>query len=87
MYFNAYNHRLFIEGAWRKDESHMIDIYMPDPRGELTPCCCDNCGEVTLARDLLPVQGAELDAGAEVPAGRCPVEDCGALCYIIKEEI
>jgi len=48
---------------------------------------CDNCGTVWPDGKLKPIQDAQerLYPGLETPAGECPSEDCGALCYVYKE--
>ena len=48
---------------------------------------CDNCGDLTTADDLLPLDeapdlSARLDVGGVVPAGECL--KCGAFSYIKK---
>lgn len=46
---------------------------------------CDNCGSVTEADDLVPLDevpdlGERLEPGSVVPAGEC--RECGALAYL-----
>lgn len=47
---------------------------------------CANCDTVYPFDSLNPIQSfhERVEAGGEVPAGECPDDDCGALCYPTK---
>jgi hypothetical protein len=49
---------------------------------------CDSCGKVYPFEALNWIQGygERVSAGNEVPAGECPDDDCGALCYPVPVE-
>lgn len=51
---------------------------------EHTHATCGNCGERWKIELLDPISDLEqrLEPGGEVPAGQCPDETCGALCYV-----
>lgn len=48
---------------------------------------CNNCGTTWTANELRDIANPEqrIEAGCEVPAGECPDEACGALCYLVKK--
>lgn len=47
---------------------------------------CDNCENIFRDEQLSSIEDFHIrvEPGNEVPSGECP--DCGALCYIIREE-
>jgi hypothetical protein len=49
---------------------------------------CDDCSTIYPFASLNPMQSfaERVSAGGVVPAGECPDEDCGALCYPVKIE-
>lgn len=55
-----------------------------DEPEDTDPCVCGNCGETHEWQNLIEVDEAELTPGDASPAGRCPEDGCGALCYIDK---
>ena len=42
---------------------------------------CSNCGQTSTYEELDDIEECILTPGDPSPAGRCPNEDCGALCY------
>lgn len=50
-------------------------------------CSCGNCDWTGPASALDMISDIEqrIDAGDTVPAGQCPVEDCGALAYLVED--
>lgn len=57
-----------------------------DTVDDTTPCLCDGCGKTWMYGVLEPISDAEerLHPGQEVPAGDCPDNDCGSLCFVVK---
>jgi len=49
-------------------------------------CRCDNCGTEYRADELEMISDIQerINPGCEVPAGQCPDEECGALCYLAE---
>lgn len=52
-----------------------------DPK-EGALCRCYHCGWTGTPEHVAEIEGADLTPGDEVPAGRCPSEDCGGLVYL-----
>lgn len=52
-------------------------------------CICNECGALAWEGNVSPLDVCDLealDAGSEVPAGRCADPECGALCYLVDTE-
>jgi hypothetical protein len=63
----------------------MSSFFVGGPAG--AACVCSDCGAVWHIDDMQIIHSADerLFAGEEVPAGECPDEECGALCYVEKD--
>lgn len=48
------------------------------------PCACANCAWTGPVSALAPCDDADVTAGDVAPVGRCPEDDCGALCYLAR---
>jgi hypothetical protein len=53
--------------------------------GDKEPRCrCGNCGKAYEQDELKPIEDLSfrVEPGQRMPAGECPDEECGALCYL-----
>lgn len=79
---------LLDNAAERLDQAHQEWLEAKPKRQHPDFARCDNCGTEygTEALDFVDNLSERIHAGEEVPAGQCPDDECGALCFLIEIE-
>ncbi len=60
-------------------------VELDEPEDDVV-CVCGACDWEGTFADVADIGDCSLTPGDPSPAGRCPEEDCGALCYVQTEK-